>query len=247
LDFSTHAAIVYAPSRLADRLGPDGVFIARLVPEPDNPYDASAVAVCVDGTLAKVGHLARQVAENYHQRLLGHGAPVTCPAKLTGVGRGTVGVVLDFEDVRVALGLPRVSVDQSDMDYAAVAEYHRLNNANRVFVHETRPLEKSDPIEAVARYRRAVTVLKDCRDLGRARGLESYGFTPNQTDAVPIERLTMCLVKMRRIEEASAEFEDFLEAFPSAKNMKLVANVRERICRARQRTAASGPDVPEAY
>src|SRR3954453_2190671 len=51
---------------LAGRIGSDGVFTARLVPEPDNPHDPRAVAVCVDGDLAKIGHLARDVAKVYH-------------------------------------------------------------------------------------------------------------------------------------------------------------------------------------
>jgi hypothetical protein len=218
---------------LADRLGLDGVFTARLVAEQDNPYDATAVAVCVDSTLAKVGHLARSVAKNYHVRLVQHGAPITCPARLTGVGAGTIGVVLDFEDVRAALGLPPVSVDQGDMDYEAVAEYHRMNKTNRLFVEETRPLEKSDSLEAVARYQRAVEALTECRDFARAKGLEAYGFTLNQTDAIPIERLTICLVKMRLTEEASVELDRFVDAFPTAKDMTLVKTSRQRINRAR--------------
>jgi hypothetical protein len=42
---------------LAGRIGSAGVFKARLVPEPDNPHDATAVAVWVDD-----GELARPVA-----------------------------------------------------------------------------------------------------------------------------------------------------------------------------------------
>jgi hypothetical protein len=141
--------------------------------------------------------------------------------------------VLDFEEVREAIGLPRVSVDQGDMDYEAVAEYHRLNKANRLFVKETRPMEKSSPSEAIARYRHAVVALTECRDLARAKGLEAYGLTLNQTDATPIERLTTCLVKMRLIEDASTELEGFVQAFPNAKDMMLVKTARERIDRAR--------------
>jgi hypothetical protein len=33
---------------LASRLGPEGVFTARLVPEPHNSHDVNAVSVCVD-------------------------------------------------------------------------------------------------------------------------------------------------------------------------------------------------------
>jgi hypothetical protein len=217
---------------LADRLGPDGVLRARLAPEPDNPHDDNAVAVCVDDGLAKIGYLPRQVAANYQPRLLKHGAPVTCPARLTG--RAAIGVVLDFEEVRVALGLPRVSIDQGDMDYEAVAEYHRLNHANREFVRDTRPLEKTNPSEAIARYRQAISALRQCQDLARSKGLDTYGFNLNQTDAIPMERLTMCLIKMGFVEDAATEIGQFVEAFPYTAEMTLIKTARERIDRARR-------------
>jgi hypothetical protein len=130
------------------------------------------------------------------------------------------------------------------MDYEAVAEYHRRNNENRRFVKETRPLEKADPTEAVARYRRAVATLSECQDFARAKGLEAYGFTLNQTDAIPIERLTMCLVRMRLINDASAELERFIEAFPYAKDMTLVTTARERVDRARRVKGQAAQESP---
>jgi len=208
---------------LANRLGHDGVFVARLVPEPDNPYDNNAVAVCVDDSGATVGYLKREVAKNYHRRLVLHGSPVMCSAKLTGVGLGTIGVVLDFEDVRVALGLPRVSIAQGDMDYEVIADYHRLNNANRVLVKDTRPLEKANLTEAASRYRSAVKALIDIQKLARAK--ELVRFEPNLTDAAPIERLTLCLIRMRQVDDAAAELGKFVDAFPHLNDSTLSSGV----------------------
>lgn len=217
---------------LAAMLGPDGTFTARLSAEPDNPYDANAVAVLIDGQDGdKLGYLSRQVARSYQQRLLSHGVPVTCPARLTGAG--IVGVVLDFEVVRDALGLPRVSVDQGDMDYEATAEYHRLNRANREFVRETRPLETSDPQELVNRYRRAIVVLRQCRDLARDKDLERYGFLVNQTDALPLDRLVKCLLKMNKADAAATEIDAFVREFPHSAEMTIVKEARARLARAR--------------
>lgn len=220
---------------LAARLGAEGIFTARLVPEPDNPHDTNAVAVVIDeqggGT---VGYLAREIARTYQQRLLSHRSTVSCPARLTGAGSGTFGVVLDFEIVRDALGLPRVSVDQSEMDYEATAEYHRLNRANREFVQETRPLESSDPQEAVARYRRAILALRQCRDLAKEKGLERYGFLANQTDALPLDRLVRCLLKMGDADAAATELADFVREFPHSAEMTLVKEATARLARARK-------------
>lgn len=217
---------------LTRRQPPDGVFTARLVPEPDNPYDANAVAVCADGDGSKVGYLSREVAKSYQARLARLAAPVTCPARLTGMDAAMLGVVLDFEDVRVALGLGRVSVDHGDMDYEAAAEYHRLNNANRALVKETHPLERSDAAEAVARYRRALAGLSGCRALAAAKGLAAHGFALNQTDAAPMDRLASCLVKMGKPDEAAKALDDFLDEFPHARDMALLKATRARIDRA---------------
>jgi hypothetical protein len=130
-------------------VGSDGVFRARLVPEPDNPYDSNAIAVCDDESLQKLGHLARGVAKSYHAKIAVLKEAVSCPARLTR-GDQAFGIVLDFEEVRLKLGLPQVSVDMGDMDYDAVSEYHRINGANRKFVASTKPLEKSDPERAIA-------------------------------------------------------------------------------------------------
>jgi tetratricopeptide (TPR) repeat protein len=218
---------------LASRIGSGGVFTARLVPEPLNPHDANAVAVCVEGDLGTVGYLARGVAKSYHAPLARRSEPVTCPARLTGVDNVTIGVVLDFEEVREALGLPRVSVDQGDIDYDASDEYHRLNRANRSFVNETRPMERSDPAEAVARYQRALATLLECRELARAKRLEVYGFALNQTDAIPIDRLTRCLVNAGRLDEAAKELDKFIEEFPHARDMTLLKAARKRVDTAR--------------
>ena len=201
---------------LARRVSADGVFIARLVPEADNAHDPNAVAVCVNDNLAKIGYLGRAIAKSYHASLLQLGSTVTCPARLTGADRDALGVVLDFEEVRTALGRPRVSVDQGDMDYAATSEWHRLTRASRQLVVETRALEKSDLAEAVTRNRRALGTLVACRDLAEAKGLTAYGFQINQTDATVIDRLTRCLLAMGQLTEADLELRKFLDQFPHA-------------------------------
>lgn len=220
---------------LVAKLGSDGIFTVRLVPEPNNPHDSNAVAVVIsDQDGEKVGYLARQIAVTYQQRLLNQKSTVTCPARLTGAGFGAVGVVLDFEAVRDALGLPRVSVDQSDMDYEATSEYHRLNGANRQFVKETRPLENSDPQQAVTRYRQAILALRQCRDLAKEKGLEKYGFLANQTDALPLDRLVRCLLKMGNADVAATELAEFVREFPHSAEMTLVKEATARVARARK-------------
>lgn len=65
--------------------------------------------------------------------------------------------------------------------------------------------------------------------MARAKGLEVYGFALNQTDAIPIDRLTRCLVNAGRLEEAAKELDKFIEEFPQARDMTLLKVARERV------------------
>ncbi len=76
----------------------DGAYltcVAELVPEPDNPYDANAVAVHIDGL--QVGQLPRKVASSFvpiAQRLAALGVTASCSALVVGGwdrGDGDVG------------------------------------------------------------------------------------------------------------------------------------------------------------
>jgi hypothetical protein len=62
--------------------------VAQLVPEDDNSYDKSAVAVCVNGS--KVGHLSRDDARSFRRRLGSKGLTgvvTTCDAVIRGGAR----------------------------------------------------------------------------------------------------------------------------------------------------------------
>lgn len=77
---------------------------AVLVAEYDNPHDANAVSVWIEGL--KVGHLSRYDARNYRTGLLAlqerHGAPIALAGVIAGGGmdgdrKGLLGVFLDHD------------------------------------------------------------------------------------------------------------------------------------------------------
>jgi hypothetical protein len=105
----------YYQDALAEIAGPktkSGVDLevkARLVPEPDNPHDAKAVAVYIQGR--KVGHLPRDMAAEWVETLTRRGDPrriVEVDANITGgwlrerrgggISEGSFGVTLDIFD-----------------------------------------------------------------------------------------------------------------------------------------------------
>ena len=82
---------------------------ARLVPEPENPHDANAVAVYIEGR--KVGHLPRDMAAEWVATLARRGDPqrvIEVDASITGgwrrerrgggISEGSFGVSLDIFD-----------------------------------------------------------------------------------------------------------------------------------------------------
>jgi hypothetical protein len=79
---------------------------ATLVPEPDNPFDALAVMVRIDGET--VGYLERRDARRYQKRLLLLPTPIEVPAKLIGgtSDKPSFGVLLDCRGVE-ALPTPK--------------------------------------------------------------------------------------------------------------------------------------------
>ena len=72
---------------------------AKLVPEPDNPFDRNAVMIEISGYT--VGYLSRGEAKRYQRRLLPLAEPIQVPAKLIGGTRdkASFGVLLDHREV----------------------------------------------------------------------------------------------------------------------------------------------------
>lgn len=91
---------------------------AHLVPEPDNPYDANAVAVHVNG--ARVAHLARAEAARWQPILLPlaqRGEVATCEAMIAGhPSRGVT------ENLGIFLHLPPLAEARTQL---AIRHMHR--------------------------------------------------------------------------------------------------------------------------
>ncbi len=115
-------------------------------------------------------------------------------------------------------------------DYQALERYNKLRDENRRFVAETRPLEKTDPAQAVIRYRMALTAMRKYEAITTERGLVAeMGVEPDWGDPNILDRLTLCLIKMKRPEEAIAEADSYFADFPSALNLFVGKNIKARI------------------
>ena len=80
--------------------------LALILQEPENPYDANAVAIQVAKSGALIGHLSREEAVRFQPHLLrlaAAGLAVTCKGRTVGGDpeRPTIGVWLDIDARRL--------------------------------------------------------------------------------------------------------------------------------------------------
>jgi hypothetical protein len=124
-----------------------------------------------------------------------------------------------------------------EFDYEASERYWALRKANDEFIALTRPLEKSDPEQAVDRYQQAMTRMYEYELIQTERGLvaelmsEIGGPAGNNT---LLDRLTLCLCRLGRVEEAAAAARKYLARFPVRRDQAVPGMVLRRIDRARR-------------
>lgn len=115
-------------------------------------------------------------------------------------------------------------------DYEALDQYHKLRDENRYYIEQTRPLEKSDIVQAVTRYRIALNSMREYEAITTERGLVSeMNVGPNWGDPNILDRLMLCLIKLNRPSEAICEAEKYFEDFPSALNLAIGKRIKARL------------------
>jgi hypothetical protein len=155
---------------------------------------------------------------------------------------------LDLEDSLIEKYGPQlINWDNSGraFDYAALDLFHKLRDANRRFVAETRAIESTDPLLAVARYREALQSMRVYESLTLERGIVAeMGVGPNWGDPTILDRLTLCLIKLRRFSEAVLEADTYFKAFPSALQMSVGKRISARTDKIRRTVLVEqGSDV----
>lgn len=115
-------------------------------------------------------------------------------------------------------------------DYADIERYHALRDANRLFIAKIRRLDKKDPAQAVTQYREALDRLREYENIVLERGLVAeLAAGPKHGEPTIIDRLTLCLTKLDRADEAITEGERYFEEFPFDRNLSAGQRALERI------------------
>lgn len=115
-------------------------------------------------------------------------------------------------------------------DYQAIETYHKLRNANRRFVEETKTIEASNPEAAIESYRAALIKMCDYESMTLERGLVAdLSVGPDWGDPNILNRLTICLQKLGRYSEMVEETDQYFAQLPSAKGMTIGKQIVKRI------------------
>ena len=130
-------------------------------------------------------------------------------------------------------------------DYQALEQFHALRDKNRAFVAATKQYEASDPQLAVERYSQALKAMREYESITLERGLVAeMGIGPNWGDPNILDRLTLCLSKLGRLEEAIAVTDSYFRDFPSALNLVAGKRISARIEKIKPKVSKSTEVAP---
>lgn len=125
-------------------------------------------------------------------------------------------------------------------DYEAIAAFHKLRNTNRERVAAARPHEAENPEQAVAEYRAAMARMREYMSIHLERGLVASLSTHLPVgDHEILDRLTLCLGKLKRHAEVVAEAEQYFREYPAALQLAAGKKIQRRVARARSALASA--------
>lgn len=188
------------------------VFVATLIPEPSNTFDANAVIVAIE-PFGQIGYLARDSAKRYVSSITSD-PPVRCPVQLRGTSP-FIGAVVDVtrsEGARLTAWRP-----DEKYDYEANSRFHQMRKAALDELTATRLVERSDVASAISRYQEALDIVRSHQRFAVEHNLFPL-LKPgtNMRDVEVLDRLTLCLVRAGRHDEAVSQAQRYFDEFPDA-------------------------------
>ncbi len=104
------------------------------------------------------------------------------------------------------------------LDWRVSDEYNKARNANLAFCAQIRPLESSDPMQAISRYAEAMARMYDYEGTLDGR----------YANAQILDRLTLCLWKTDRYSELIDSVEKFVRTFPDVESSLMAAVLKRK-------------------
>ena len=124
---------------------------------------------------------------------------------------------------------------QRQTDFDLLNSYHVLREQNLRFVGKTYLIEKTEPEQAVKRYKYAIKAIDEYEYIQYEKGLIGELMERSQKGEPEIlDRLSMCLIRLGRVDEAAEEARLYFEKFPGAVSMSIGKRILSRIEKAKQ-------------
>ena len=120
-------------------------------------------------------------------------------------------------------------------DFAALEQYHSLRDANRELIQRAKVIEKSDLRKAVELYLKAIDAISSYAFMRFEQGLvgqlleEEAEELGRNGELKAIDRLTMCLIKLGRAEEAEDLAKKYFAKYRRDLLLKASKQVRQRV------------------
>ncbi|MPZ46463.1 MAG: hypothetical protein GEV05_24375 [Betaproteobacteria bacterium] len=120
-------------------------------------------------------------------------------------------------------------------DFKKLELFHKLRDANRALIAKAKALEKTDIEKSIACYREVIAAIEAYATLDYEDGIigqllreerEEHGL---QGTAEAIDRLTMCLTKLGRYDDAAACAEEYYRRYAVDKTLASYERVMKRL------------------
>lgn len=128
-----------------------------------------------------------------------------------------------------------------DTDFRSLERYNELRNANRDFIAKARKIEKSDLVHATKMYREAIEAISKYVVIRYENGLvgqlmnEELEYLGAFGEIEALDRLTLCLTKLGRVEEAVQVTNEYFKNYRRDLGRRAAERIKKRLGKATAR------------
>jgi len=139
-----------------------------------------------------------------------------------------------------------------DLDYKRLELFHTLRNANRSLIQRAKAMEKADLEKAASEYVRAINAIGQYASITYEKGLigqlldEEVQEFGRSGEPEALDRLTLCLTKLGRAEEAVFHVRSYFSLYPLDLQLRAAECIQKRVDKALARMAKAGTEKPSA-
>ena len=130
-------------------------------------------------------------------------------------------------------------------DFEALAKYHRLRDANRALIESAKAVERTDLASAISVYRQVIDAIAEYATISYESGIVGQLLAEESAELgingelEALDRLTLCLARLGRAEEAARETEKYFAPYRRDLQLSGAARIAKRVEKALAKAAGS--------